>query len=171
MLASRCASVTLRRSIPTAVVCPKRCGPHRFLATSTSTTKSSANPLEGDAGALATRVHHGMTVALAVLTPIYFIWPIDQDAKPSATNSLIGVLLSGNIAAHSWIGLNYVATDYVPKVSKALLGPARYVNAGIAVVTFLGLSKIAVSSPGGIRGVVAGVWNGDKVKKKGEFEF
>jgi succinate dehydrogenase hydrophobic anchor subunit len=77
-------------------------------------------------------------------------------------NKLFGVGVSGAITAHSWIGLNYVATDYVPKVSKALLGPARIFNAGLALVTFVGLSRIAVSSPGGIKGCVKGLWNPPK---------
>jgi hypothetical protein len=64
----------------------------------------------------------------------------------------LGLLLVGHIAAHQWIGMNYVATDYVPKVSKKLLGPARIVNAGLAAVILLGAGRIAVSSEGGIKG-------------------
>lgn len=121
-------------------------------------------PLEADSGGLATHVHHAMSISLAVLTPIYFIVP--DSYTDSAVNKTFGVFLSANFAAHSWIGLNYVATDYVPKLSKALLGPARFVNFGIAVITFLGMSKIAISGPGGIKGALKGLWNPNTASKK-----
>jgi len=55
--------------------------------------------------------------------------------------------------------MNYVATDYVPKVSKKLLGPARIFNAGLCGITLLGLTKMSLTSPGGIKGAVKGLWN------------
>lgn len=100
-----------------------------------------------------------MTLALTGLAPLYFILPED-----SSVSRGLGVFLSGNIAAHSWIGMNYVATDYVPKVSKALLPPARIFNAGLALVTFVGLTKMSLSSPGGIKGAIRGLWNPDAKK-------
>jgi succinate dehydrogenase hydrophobic anchor subunit len=118
---------------------------------------SPANPLEADAGALATRVHHAMTTSLAFLTPVYFLVP--ESWSDGAFNKTFGLLLTVNITAHSWIGLNYVATDYVPKLSKALLGPARIVNVAFAAITLIGMSKMCLSSPGGIKAVVKGVWN------------
>lgn len=69
-----------------------------------------------------------------------------------------GLLFATTISAHSWIGLNYVATDYIPKISKALVGPARIVNVGLGVVTFLGLSTIALNERGGLKGCVKGLW-------------
>ncbi len=77
-----------------------------------------------------------------------------------------GVLLAGNISAHSWIGMNYVATDYVPKVSKALLGPSRVLIAGMTAVTFLGLSRVSIQSEGGIKGCIKGLWNPPEEKRK-----
>jgi hypothetical protein len=74
-------------------------------------------------------------------------------------NKSLGVFFSANVAAHSWVGLNYVATDYVPKISKAMMGPARIVNVGIAIVTLVGLSKISIMSPGGLKGAIKGLWN------------
>ena len=147
---------------------PKRPAAMTALLRSGGKKDMSTNPLEGDTGALATHVHHAMTVSLAVLAPVFFMVP--DSWTDGVFNKTFGMLLTANITAHSWIGLNYVATDYVPKVSKALLGPARYVNAGIAVVTFLGLGKIALSSPGGIKGLVKGVWN-PKPKAKDDLEF
>lgn len=129
-------------------------------AAAASRRKFASGPLEGDAGNLATHGHHAMTTALIGLAPAYFLVP--DSYTDGIFNKVFGVGLSATITAHSWIGLNYVATDYVPKLSKALLGPARIVNAGLAVVTFLGLSRIAVSSPGGIKGCVKGLWNPPK---------
>ena len=105
--------------------------------------------LEADSGALSTRAHHAMTTSLAIVTPIFFLVP---DSMSDGTfNKMFGLALSVNIAAHSWIGLNYVATDYVPKISKALLGPARIANAALATVTLLGLARISLNNKGGIK--------------------
>ena len=52
-----------------------------------------------------------------------------------------------------------VATDYVPKISKPLLGPSRIVIAGMTGVMFLGLSFVSISSKGGIKGCLKGLWN------------
>jgi hypothetical protein len=125
-------------------------------ATKRQPQSTKAGPLEADSGPLATRVHHTMTVGLAILAPAYFMIP---EAEDGMLGKAFGVALSTTIAAHSWIGMNYVVTDYVPKVSKSLLGPARIFNAGLAGVTLLGLSYIAVSSKGGIKGCVKGLWN------------
>lgn len=124
-------------------------------------------PLDADAGALGTRVHHAMTTGLAFLTPLLFVVP--DKYTDGAVNKTIGVLLSVNIAAHSWIGMNYVCRDYVPKISYALLGPAKFFNAGLAAVTLLGMIKICVMSPGGLKGVVKSLWVAKP--KKNEFEF
>jgi hypothetical protein len=124
---------------------------------SKSTTNSGPSLLEGDAGGLATRAHHTMTTSLAVATPILFLVP--DSYTDGIINKGIELFLTVNIAGHSWVGLNYVVTDYVPKISKALLMPARVANMGIAVVTLVGLSKIALTSPGGIKGAVKGLWN------------
>ena len=120
---------------------------------------SKASLVEADAGGFATHVHHAMTVGLALLTPLYFILP--ESSANSAVGTTAGLAWSGTVTAHSWIGLNYVCTDYVPKVSKALLGPARYVNVGIAIVTFLGLGKMCLA-PGGIKGVLLALWRPKK---------
>lgn len=117
----------------------------------------SSGPLEADSGSFATHTHHAMTMGLAALTPIYFMVP--DSYTDGILNKSFGVFLSASIAAHSWIGMNYVATDYVPKISKSLLGPARVFNVGLAAVTFFGLAKISVSSKGGIKGALKGLWN------------
>lgn len=121
----------------------------------------SSSPLDGDAGNLATHVHHKMTTFLAIATPFYFFSP--ESMTDGLVDKAVGVILAVNVSAHSWIGLNYVVTDYVPKVSKAMVGPARIVTAGLGAVTLLGLSKIALNGKGGLKGAVLGLW-----KKKEE---
>jgi succinate dehydrogenase hydrophobic anchor subunit len=86
----------------------------------------------------------------------------------SMFTKLFGVALSANMAFHSFVGLNYVAADYVPKVSQALLPPARVVIAAMTGILFLGLSKASLTSPGGLKAIIKGPWNG---KKKDEFEY
>lgn len=126
-------------------------------------TTGTGSPLEADSGKLATHTYHTMTLSLAVLAPVYFLIP--DSMTDGIVDKAVGLLLSANVTAHSWIGLNYVATDYVPKVSKKLLGPARIVNAGLATVTFLGLARISLSSKGGIKGCIKGLWNPPPAEK------
>ena len=68
-----------------------------------------------------------------------------------------------NVTAHSWIGLNYVVTDYVPKISKAMVGPARAVTATLSAVTLVGLGKVALNEKGGLKGTVLGLWKKKEV--------
>jgi succinate dehydrogenase hydrophobic anchor subunit len=111
---------------------------------------SSGNPLEADSGRFSTHNYHTITLSLALVTPAYFLVP--SSMTDGFVDKALGILLAGHIAAHQWIGMNYVATDYVPKISKKLLGPARIVNAGLAAVILFGVGRIAVSSEGGIKG-------------------
>lgn len=70
----------------------------------------------------------------------------------------LGLSISGCIAGHSWIGMNYVATDYVPKISRALIGPARIFNAALGIVTLVGLGTLSINDRGGMRGAIVGLW-------------
>uniref|UniRef100_A0A7R9WPI3 Succinate dehydrogenase [ubiquinone] cytochrome b small subunit n=1 Tax=Craspedostauros australis TaxID=1486917 RepID=A0A7R9WPI3_9STRA len=127
------------------------------LSRGSARNMSTKSAIEGDAGALATHAHHTMTTALAVATPVFFLVP---DAYTDGiVNKIFGLGLSVNIAAHSWVGMNYVVTDYVPKISKSLTGPARIFNVGLAAITMLGLGRISLSSKGGIKGCLKGLWN------------
>lgn len=112
-------------------------------------------PLEADSGKMGTHIHHTLNMVLAVATPIYFLIP--ESSANGVVGTTVGLAWVSAVTAHSWIGLNYVCTDYVPKVSKALLGPSRYVNVGIAVITFLGMGKMCLA-PGGIKGVLFALW-------------
>ena len=126
--------------------------PIPFLTVRSASNKSA---LEADTGPWATRVNHTAAVFLGVAAPIYMLVP--DSMGDSTFNKLFGLVLSANISFHSWIGLNYVAADYVPKVSKALLPPARVAIAGMVAVTFFGMSKAAFG-PGGIKAVIKGPW-------------
>ena len=140
---------------------PTNAAARRTLTSSTKPASAASSPspslLAGDAGHKATHLHHHMTTLLVFTTPLYLFALPD-----SYTNSIIdkgcGLVIASTISAHSWIGLNYVATDYVPKISKSLLGPARVLNLGLAVLTLAGLGKIAVVGERGLRGTVLGLW-------------
>jgi CybS, succinate dehydrogenase cytochrome B small subunit len=125
-------------------------------SSSASTSTSSSPFLEGDAGALGTKVYHIMHKVLAVLAPIYFFTP--ESYTTGFIYKSFGVVLSSSIAVHTYIGLNYICRDYVPKISKTLLGPARIVTAGFSLILLIGMSKIAVFSPQGLKGIVTGLW-------------
>jgi succinate dehydrogenase hydrophobic anchor subunit len=127
---------------------------------SSSSKRPPVSPLEADAGGLATHAHHHMTTFLMVATPVYLFVPAGE-----IVDKLFGAALAVVISAHTWIGLNYVAADYVPKISRSLLGPARIVNAAIGVTTLMGLGAIALNDKGGIKGCVAGLWTKPKAKK------
>jgi succinate dehydrogenase hydrophobic anchor subunit len=132
----------------------------RNAASSSPANNSSSGTtslLESDTGALGTKVHHLMSTSLALLTPVYFLTP--DRFTDGAVSRGFGTLLSINAAVHSWIGLNYVARDYVPKISYALLGPARIAIVGLSIVTLVGMAKISLGSPGGLKAVVKGTWN------------
>jgi len=104
-----------------------------------------------------------MTTFLSVATPLYFLAPqslIPSDGS-SLVNSILGTAIAINIASHSWIGMNYVVTDYIPKVSKAAVGPARVLTAFISGITLLGLVKLACNDKGGIKGAIVALWNKD----------
>jgi succinate dehydrogenase hydrophobic anchor subunit len=119
-------------------------------------SSKGASPLEADYGPLATHVYHKATFFQAFAVPLYFMVP---DRWTDGTmNKAFGLLLAATISFHSWMGMNYVCTDYVPKISKQLLGPARIFNAGLGAVTLLGLGRIALSDPG-IKGCIKGLWN------------
>lgn len=124
------------------------------------TPGSSFSPLQGDAGNIATHFHHKVTTFLAVITPFYFFAPeaIIPSNEESTLNKALGTLIALNISAHSWIGMNYVVTDYLPKVNKAMVGPARAVVAGMSGITLLGLTKLALFEKGGIKGSITALW-------------
>ena len=129
---------------------------------------SASSPLAGDAGRKATHYHHHMTTFLAVSTPLYMLAP--ASLTDGAVDKAFGLGIAAAIAGHSWIGMNYVATDYVPKVSRGLVGPVRVFNAALAGVTLLGLGRVALNDRGGIKGMLAGLWRPVEKEASGEVE-
>ena len=117
----------------------------------------------GDEGVMGTKIyHHGNTV-LALMFPLA-IYGVDAD---SDVGKGLGVLTAGYVGVHSYIGMNYVVTDYIPKFfGKGAVGPSRAVTTALGFITFFGMSKISLYSPGGLPAVVKGLWNGKKAEKK-----
>jgi CybS, succinate dehydrogenase cytochrome B small subunit len=130
---------------------------------------SSSPYLEGDVGNAGIKVHHALQKGLAIMAPIYFLTP--DRYTDGIISKTFGILLSTSISIHSWIGLNYVCRDYVPKISSKLLGPARIVTAGFSLIMFLGMVKISTVSPNGLKGLVLGLWTAPKPPKKDVVEF
>eukprot|EP00573_Skeletonema_grethae_P003133 CAMPEP_0201685664 /NCGR_PEP_ID=MMETSP0578-20130828/362_1 /ASSEMBLY_ACC=CAM_ASM_000663 /TAXON_ID=267565 /ORGANISM="Skeletonema grethea, Strain CCMP 1804" /LENGTH=151 /DNA_ID=CAMNT_0048169601 /DNA_START=47 /DNA_END=502 /DNA_ORIENTATION=+ len=145
MLRTSTTSTVCRRAVTIA---------RRNLSDATPSRPSSA--LAGDTGRKATHLHHAMTSFLAIAAPIVMFTP--DSYTDGMINQGFGMLVATTVSAHSWIGMNYVATDYVPKVSKALVGPARMFNLGLGLVTFVGLGKIALNGKGGVKGAIKGLW-------------
>jgi len=133
-------------------------------ALSSTSSTPTKNILAADAGPLATHIYHKLTSILAFTTPIYLFAP--TESLPFLEKSF-SLALATTLSVHSWIGLNYVAADYVPKVSKALLGPSRVIVAGFSVITFLGLGQVSLFTDGGIKGLMKGLWKkADKVEEE-----
>lgn len=108
-------------------------------------------------------LNHKISLGMAGLMPLYAILPGD-----GIFHKAFGFFLSINVTTHAWLGMHQIASDYVPKVSKKLLGPAKIFNVGLAAVMFLGLSRINFSSPGGIKGMIVGLWRPEASKSKSD---
>ena len=131
---------------------------------------SSSSPyLEGDIGNAGTKIHHTLQRALAIMAPLYFLTP--SRYTDGVVSKTFGLLLSTSISIHAWIGLNYVCRDYVPKISSKLLGPARIATLGFSAILFLGMAKISLLSPGGVKGLLMGLWTAPKPPKKEAIEL
>lgn len=95
------AAAAMAKPKPTLKVPSAPTNARRMMASS-----SGGNPLEADAGALATHAYHAINLGLAVATPLYFLLPIEN----GIFGKVFGVALAGSMSAHSWVGLNYVGT-------------------------------------------------------------
>lgn len=100
---------------------------------------------------------HVTHLGLAIGFPLYFLTP--DSVTAGSIDRIVGLALSAGFGFHAWMGLNYTVADYVPQINKAMLMPARAACAGVAGLVFLGLARISMGSPGGIKGIVKGVWN------------
>lgn len=129
----------------------------RYRTQSAIVARCKSSKAAGDEGFVGTKLHHHANTVLALIFPVAFL---GSDGDTGLGQGL-GVLTAGYVSIHSYIGLNYVITDYVPKFfGKGAVGPVRALTTGLSLMTFLGMSKMALYSPGGIQGVVKGLWTG-----------
>ena len=93
-----------------------------------------------------------MNLGLLGLTPLAIA------SEGSSLSFPVDMALAVAFPLHGHIGMNYVITDYVPKLfSKAAVGPARAVMVGVTGFTMLGLTKLNVEGPG-ITGTLKALW-------------
>ncbi|GMH86272.1 hypothetical protein TrST_g6911 [Triparma strigata] len=111
--------------------------------------------LKSDEGPLSTSTYHKVNMLIMGLTPVAFA------LSPSKLNLPIDVLLGLALPLHAHIGMSYVITDYVPKISKSLTGPARVLLLGLTGVTTVGLLKLNIFGDG-MTETVKSLWRGKK---------
>ena len=110
----------------------------------TTTTPATLDALQNYLGPLCQALLGATPVALATSNS-FLSFPVDMG-------------LAIMFPLHGHIGMNYVITDYVPKLlSKAAVGPARAVMVGVTGFTMLGLTKLNVEGPG-ITGTLKALW-------------
>lgn len=113
--------------------------------------------LNADTGPLATKTYHKINLCIMGLTPVAFA------LSPSVLNLPVDVLLGLALPAHAHIGMSYVITDYVPKLSKSLVGPARVALLAVTGVTTFGFAKLNLTGDG-ITESVKALWRGSPKK-------
>lgn len=161
-------AVPMTAATRTAARTGGRGGGNRMMASNAAKPQqhqaTTHSPLEADTGRFGTHQHHHLTTFLLLVSPVYALAPLDDFGSGQAVRKMVDGVLACTITVHSWVGLNYVASDYVPKISRSLLGPARVVNAALAVTTLAGLLSIALNDKGGIKACVKGLWTNNKKK-------
>ena len=90
--------------------------------------------------------------------------PLALITAPSPLTMPLDVVLGLALPLHAHIGMNYVITDYVPKLSRKAVGPARVFMVGVTGATVLGLMKVNFMGDG-ITTTVKGLWTGTGEKK------
>ncbi|GMI08814.1 hypothetical protein TrLO_g10169 [Triparma laevis f. longispina] len=111
--------------------------------------------LKSDEGPLSTSTYHKVNMLIMGLTPLAFA------LSPSIINLPVDLLLGLALPLHAHIGMSYVITDYVPKLSKGLMGPARVALLGLTGVTTVGLLKVNIMGEG-MTETVKSLWRGKK---------
>ncbi|GMI54389.1 hypothetical protein TeGR_g10095 [Tetraparma gracilis] len=89
--------------------------------------------------------------------------PVCFAVSPSAVSMPLDVALGLALPLHAHIGMNYVITDYVPKISKGLTGPARVLQLLFTAVTVAGLLNLNVRGEG-MTETVKKLWRGKEKK-------
>mmetsp|Transcript_78778 Transcript_78778/g.218983 ORF Transcript_78778/g.218983 Transcript_78778/m.218983 type:complete len:146 (-) Transcript_78778:72-509(-) len=100
----------------------------------------------------ATKLYHTTQIAQAVLLPIALV------LSPSSLNMPIDFALGVLFPFHSYVAVNYVITDYVPKVARSGARMALFVATIIAAA---GMLKINVTGPG-LTATVTNLWRKPK---------
>merc|ERR1711907_322244 len=115
----------------------RRVFPRNMLATARQ--RSSAAEVSGidsvvkaDHSSGSLKLYHKTNLLPIGLTPIAFVMP-DIPVATTAINVFLGIVFP----VHAHIGMAGVLTDYVPKMSKAALGPARIALLGVTTITVL----------------------------------
>ena len=88
---------------------------------------------------------HKTNIAALVLTPLALLTP---DNGTSTIAMVFNVAVGLSFPIHAHIGMSGVLTDYVPKLSKSALGPARFALVAITGVTVVGLLKHNLAGDG-----------------------
>ena len=88
-------------------------------------------------------IFHKTNIAAMALAPLILVLP-DSGVATTSYNVVMGIALP----LHGHIGMTGILTDYVPKLSKGLLTPARYAMVGLTAVTVLGLLKHNLAGDG-----------------------
>merc|ERR1712139_392601 len=121
-----------------------RVGAASFRRSSTAAQPSGMDSvLKADHSSASLKLYHATNNAAIALTPVAFLLP-DGSAPSMALNVFLGIVFP----VHGHIGMSGVLTDYVPKFSKSLLGPARMALLGLTSVTVLGLLKLNLTGDG-----------------------
>lgn len=93
---------------------------------------------------------------------LIFIVPVSFAISPSIFNLPLDLALGFMFPLHSFIGCNYVISDYVPK---ALRGPMRMFVLGATVITLAGLLRLNITG-GGITNAIKSMWADPPKKSK-----
>jgi succinate dehydrogenase (ubiquinone) membrane anchor subunit len=113
--------------------------------------------LNADSGSMASSGYHKINLVIMGLTPVCFA------LSPSPIAMPLDIALGVALPLHAHIGMNYVITDYVPKLSKGAVGPARLVMLALTTTTVLGLLKVNVMGEG-MTETVKKLWRGEEKK-------
>eukprot|EP00968_Pinguiococcus_pyrenoidosus_P001546 scaffold69_cov248-Pinguiococcus_pyrenoidosus.AAC.40 len=114
-----------------------------------------------DHGKIGTNMYHVINNVTLFVTPLAFI-------LPQGYTMPIDLALNVLFPIHGHIGLNYVVTDYLPKIFPASFFPAaRIAVAGLTGITFLGLLKLNLMGPG-LTATLKSLWKKPKEESENE---
>lgn len=98
---------------------------------------------------MANRVYHAGSLALAVVTPVAFLVPASPLSMP------LDVAIAALVPYHSYVAMNYVVSDYVPKGVGRQVARSAVILASL--VAFSGLMVLATDGRG-VANTVKSLW-------------